>query len=238
MDAALNEVCLELEIQKKMAERLRKLQDYEIVIVCDDSSSMMTKIDGTDRTRWDELCSIVKTVLKIGVIFDTNGVDIYFLNRESFLKVKDPKVVDQAFKTPPSGYAPMVSVLKQIFESSLARRGRDKKLLVLVATDGEPTDDDGNPDIPELERTMREVRRIDTTYVSFLLCTDEPACVEYLSEWDRTMENVDITDDFYTERKIIRQYRGTDYHFSYGDYIVKALVGAIDSEIDALNEPV
>jgi len=219
-----------------MAEHLRKLRDFEIVIVCDDSGSMMTQVDGTQRTRWDELCSIVKLIIEIGVIFDSNGVDIYFLNRDSFHNVKDPKVVEQIFKMPPSGYTPLVPVLNRIFESSLSLRGRDKKLLVFVATDGVPTNDNGDPNLDELEHTMREKRRMETTYVSFLLCTDDQACVASFNEWDRTMLNVDVTDDFDTERKKIRRYRGHDYQFSRGDYVVKALVGAIDPEIDALDE--
>ena len=86
---------------------------------------------------------------------------------------------------------------------------------------------------------MKEKRRLHTTYVSFLLCTDDPACVHYLTEWDRIMTNVDVTDDFHTEREKIRRCRKQEnYPFSRGDYVVKALVGAIDSEIDALNEPI
>ncbi len=238
VDAAISKISCELDLQKAMAKRLQKLRDFEIVIVCDDSGSMLTPVDGTQRTRWDELCEIAKVVLNIGVIFDSNGVDIYFLNRGSFSKVKDPKVVDKFFQTPPSGYKPLVPVLNKIFKSQLADRGRDKKLLVFVATDGVPTDEDGNENIDELERTMQEKRQAETTYVSFLLCTDDPTCVDYLTEWDRTMENVDVTDDFHTERdKILRHSKKDDYHFSRGDYVVKALVGAIDPEIDGLDEP-
>ena len=221
-----------------MAERLRVLQDFEIVIVCDDSGSMLTKVDGTQRTRWDELCEIVKIVLKIGVMFDSNGVDIYFLNRDPFTNVKDPHTVDQVFQILPRGYTPLVPVLNQVFTSKLAARGRDKKLLVFVATDGRPTDKDGNVNIGELEQIMRYTRQVETTYVSFLLCTDEPSCVDYLNEWDQTMPNVDVTDDFHTEReKVLRYAKNPNQRFSRGDYVVKALVGAIDPEIDALGEP-
>ena len=221
-----------------MAERLRKLRDYEIVIVCDDSGSMKTPVDNTPRTRWDELCSIVKMVIRIGVIFDSNGVDIHFLNRESYVNVTNPETVDKAFEKPPRGFTPLVPVLNRIFESRLADQGRDKKLLVFVATDGAPTDGNGNEVIDELERCMKETRRADTTHVSFLLCTDEPACVRYMAKWDREMKNVDVTDDFNTERNTIRKNpKNKDLAFSHGDYIVKALVGAIDPEMDDLNEP-
>jgi hypothetical protein len=199
---------------------------------------MLTKVDGTQRTRWDELCEIVKMVLKIGVIFDGNGVDIYFLNRDSFLKVKDSHIVDQVFQTPPCGYTPLVPVLHEIFTSNLAKHGRDKKLLVFVATDGMPTDEDGNTNIDELEYVMRHIRQVETTYVSFLLCTDDPSCVNYLSKWYRTMANVDLTDDFHTEReRVLRCSKKPDQRFSRGDYVVKALVGAIDPEIHVFDEP-
>jgi hypothetical protein len=220
-----------------MGEHLRQLRNVEIVIVIDDSGSMITTVDGTRRTRWDELCAIVKVVIEIGVIFDSNGIDIYFINGRTFLKVKDPRVVQEAFATPPSGPTPLVPTLKKIFMSDLARRGRDKKLLVFVATDGEPTDDDDNSEVDKLKRLMQETRKADTTYVSFLLCTDEPGCVNYLNEWDRTMQNVDVTDDYENEKKKIRKYRGQDYPFSNGDYIVKAMVGATIRHIDRLNEP-
>jgi hypothetical protein len=238
VDAAIQQISRELDLQKAMTERLRKLQDFEIVIVCDDSGSMLTPVDGTQRTRWDELRDIVKMVLKIGVIFDSNGVDIYFLNRGSFLKVKDPQVVNRFFQTPPNGYTPLVPVLNKIFTSQLANPRRDKKLLVFVATDGVPTDEDGNENVHELERAMRETRRVETTYVSFLLCTDDRTCVDYLNEWDQIMPNVDVTDDFHTEReKILRYSKKVDNRFSRGDYVVKALIGAIDPEIDGLDEP-
>ena len=220
-----------------MAERLEQLRDFEIAIVCDDSGSMKTPIDGTKRTRWDQLCDLVKIVIKIGVVFDSNGVDIHFLNRESYRNVKDPATVDQAFEKPPTGMTPLVPVLKKIFKSRLADGQRDKKLLVLVTTDGVPTDDDGNENISKLERALTRKRHVETTYVSFLLCTDEPYCTKYLKKWDKQMENLDVTQDYLTEKARIQKCRGdNDFQFSYGDYIVKALIGSIDPEMDALND--
>lgn len=137
----------------------------------------------------------------------------------------------------PAGYTPLVPVLSDTFELQLARPGREKKLLVFVATDGEPTDENGNPNIPALERIMRDKRHVSTTYVSFLLRTNDPDGGKYLEEWDRTMENVDVTSDFCQEReKIHRCRRESSYPFSRGDYIVKALLGAIDPQMDALND--
>lgn len=236
-DTAINNIAHEFDIRKSTAERLRLLRDFEIVIVCDDSGSMKTPIDGTQRTRWNELCDIVKIVIRIGAMFDSHGVDVYFLNRQSHLNVTDHNTVDEAFRIAPSGFTPLVPVLNTIFTSKLADRGRDKRLLVLVATDGVPTDENGNEVIEEFEHAMRQTRRVETTYVSFLLCTDEASCVDYMREWDKRMKNIDVTDDYHTEKKRIRECQNNpNFPFSYGDYVVKALIGAIDPEIDALNE--
>ena len=84
---------------------------------------------------------------------------------------------------------------------------------------------------------MRHVRKKETTYVSFLLCTDEPECVAYLERWDRTMENVDVTDDYETELAKIRQCQEDErFVFTKSGYIVKALIGSIVPHIDRLNQ--
>ncbi|CAF3834873.1 unnamed protein product, partial [Rotaria sp. Silwood1] len=52
----------------------------------------------------------------------------------------------------------------------------------------------------------------------------------------RTMINVDIVDDYKLEREGVRQTKGFNYPFSFGEYIVKALIGAVDPQMDALDE--
>ena len=66
---------------------------------------------------------------------DSNGVDIYFLNREPMLNVTDTRYVHQAFNTPPQGLTPLVPALRRILA---AKRNQtyERKLLILIATDG------------------------------------------------------------------------------------------------------
>ena len=84
-----NELIYKYDIQKIYAEYLYLLEEYEIIIVCDDSGSMTTEIENTNLTRWDLLSFIVKIVADISIVFDENGIDIYFLNRPEHLNVKD-----------------------------------------------------------------------------------------------------------------------------------------------------
>lgn len=226
------------EINLSKTERLRILKDYEFVLLLDDSGSMKTPVDDGRHTRWGELCMITKIVLEIGTIFDQNGVDLYFLNRQCVLRVKNPSEVDEAFVNPPSGYTPLAQTLYYLLQQvPAARRGNDKKLLLFIATDGEPTDNDGNPNLAEFEHIMSRVRNPDTTHVMFLLCTDEPSCVNYLTQWTQTMRNVGLTDDFRTEKEKFRNNHGPNLPFSLGDYVVKAVIGAIDTDIDLITEP-
>lgn len=106
MDDCIVKVCLEFEIRVTIGKYLQLLYNFEIVAVCDDSGSMNSLVDGTQCTRWNELCKIIKIITKIAALFDSNGVDIYFLNRDPILNVKDAAVIDQKFQIPPSGYTP------------------------------------------------------------------------------------------------------------------------------------
>ena len=233
----LDQIRVNYNLPSKLSHHLLVLKNFEIFIVCDDSGSMTTRVDSTRNTRWDELCVIVKTILKIAILFDLNGVDINFLNRGVYSKIRNPSQVDQAFKKQPVGYTPLVPVLRKIFQHPKAQPGREKKLLVIVATDGKPTNDDGDEIVDELEDLMRHTRIAETTHVSFLLCTDEPKCVDYLRRWDQTMTNVDVTDDYTTESKRIRECQENEnYEFTYSDYIIKALIGSIVPDVDYLNE--
>jgi hypothetical protein len=169
-------------------------------------------------------------------VFDSSGVDIYFLNGESHFNVKDAESVRKIFSKKPRGYTPMGPVLEKIFQLPSTKRGNDKKTLVFIATDGQPTDANGNDAIHELEYLMDHQRNAQTTHVMFLICTDDHCQVEYFTKWDEDMTNVDVTKDYQLERKRIVQCRGEDFPFSIGDYICNALLGAIHPFFDGLNE--
>lgn len=92
-----------------------------------------------------------------------------------------------------------------------------------------PTDPKGELDIPELEKVMRN-ERTTTTHVTFIACTDEPEALSYLNNWDRTMQHVDVVDDYRSELAQVREKRGNQAKFTYGEYLVKALIGSVDPE--------
>ena len=83
---------------------------------------------------------------------------------------------------------------------------------------------------------MHEKHQVDTTFVPFMICTGEPEYIEYFAGWDRTMQHVGVTRDFKKEKDQVRQCRGNIRRLEMGEYVAKALVGAIIPEIDHLNE--
>ena len=54
----LNQVVQQYEINQQFTVRLQALGNCEVVVLCDDSGSMNTPLQGTNQTRWDELKSV------------------------------------------------------------------------------------------------------------------------------------------------------------------------------------
>ncbi|TPX72558.1 hypothetical protein CcCBS67573_g05778 [Chytriomyces confervae] len=233
------------EISKMMAVKLRKLEAYDIVIICDDSTSMNTKTAhpinprAAPTTRWEELKVTVQMVTEIAATLDDDGIDVHFLNRDPIRNVFDVRQLDDAFESPPSGHTPITRVLKQVLSEKRSRAVSEsnKKLLILIATDGVPTTDMGFDDRLGLWLVLMQERDdAGDTPVVFLLCTDDEKEVGYLNEWDKEIPGVDTVDDYYTERREILAVQGDDFCFSKGDWVCKMLLGAVDDDIDALDE--
>ena len=75
--------------------------------------------------------------------------------------------------------------------------------------------------------------------------------MSYLNNWDKTIPNLDVIDDYKSEKKEILACQGKFFPFSFGDvsfptlvifiyamfkYVVKILMGGVDSWFDLLDE--
>ena len=56
------------------------------------------------QSRWEELLSMTIIISEIATFFDSDGLDLYFLNRGMVKGVKDIQSVQQAFAAPPEGF--------------------------------------------------------------------------------------------------------------------------------------
>ena len=171
---------------------LRRLIDYDVIIVCDDSGSMAMQADDDDPnlTRWAELKQSVRILLGITEAMG-KAVDVYFINRGAFRQVRSWNQIANQFNPPPAGFTDTVSVLNRAWydrsQSGLAERPVVVRLSWIGATCGIP--------------------------------------------------GVDVTEDYRGERRDVLALRGPSYSFTFGDYIVKCLVGVIDPQIHIIDMP-
>jgi hypothetical protein len=194
---------------------------------------MNATVDNTMKTRWDELKNVVTEVLDISLIFDPIGMDVHFLNRNTLTNVRDINTLVPHFRSSPAGGTPLVTKLNEISRMyQTADYYRISKLLI-IATDGEPSDDEHN--YPGFKNIMRQL--VEQGYhIAFLVCTDNEDQIAYLNDIDRLYQQVDVTDDYLTEKRQIQGVQGNKFKFSYGDYIVKLLAGSFVNSLDSLDE--
>ena len=236
------------EINPEYAIKLRQLEGFEIVIICDDSGSMNTPVANPSTTdhmnlssRWDELKSTVKTIVEIAGTLDRTGVDVYFLNRPGIKNVTNFTMLEPYFATEPEGYTPIVQVFSQVL-NDMRPILSEKKLLIILATDGEPTTGTGmtiSHGITEKQKfynLLKTRQPIEKIYTSILACTDDNSAISYLKDWDKEIPNLDVVDDFHTVKYNVLDKYGQCYHFTFGDYIVKLLLGSMDKYFDKIDE--
>ena len=235
----LEELINQYEINNEYAEKLKVLKDFKIVFILDDSSSMNTKLinsplnkkdNSYQVSRWDELQYFTSLIIEIAIIFNPFGCDVYFLNRKNQSNVIDKEQLSKSFIDQPNGYTPLESRLKQVLNDN---PDRSKKLLIMIVTDGEPTDLNGKVNVKQFKDCL--LSRPDNVYTTIAACTDDDESVEYLNNWDRDVPRLDIVDDYRSEKAQIKQTKGKDYSFTFGDYIVKSLIGSIDSDLNQLD---
>ena len=111
------------------------------------------------------------------------GLDLYFLNRATMLNVTSSQQLHDVFSAPASGLTPITPVLQHVLEAKKAI-ALERKLLVVIATDGAPTNPQGQVDTASLRRVLM-ARNTDKVFVTFLACTDDDSTMDYLNKWDK-----------------------------------------------------
>ena len=225
------------EISQEYSARLQKLTGCKIVFIFDDSSSMNTVLNESplndmnrDRllkaTRWEELQYFASISIEIANLFN-DSTDVYFLNKPPIRNINNIDFLLNFLKqNKPNGYTPLNKIFNQVLNENV-NYIREKKLLIIILTDGEPTDDYGNGDIKNFKRSLLSRDPMNKIFVNIVTCTDDDDSVHYLNKWDRTIKNLDVIDDYKSEKDEVKKAKGQRYHFSFGDYVVKALVGSL-----------
>jgi hypothetical protein len=233
------------EINADYANRLQSLVGFKIVFIFDDSSSMNSQLSDSpllrtnpNVTRWNELEYFASISIEIANLFNSNGSDVYFLNRPAMKNVLDVGSVLNSFKQmKPNGYTPLTRTLETVLRDNLNLVNYEKKLLIIIVTDGEPTDDSGHGDVHGFKKCLKSRTPVDRIYTSIIACTDQDDSMEYLNKMDRNIKNLDVVDDFRSEKEEILKKSGSRSHqFTYGDYVCKCLLGSVDKSLDRADE--
>jgi hypothetical protein len=217
-------------------QRCGVLQHYEIVLLLDDSGSMNLTTDtkdenGNQNTRWDELLDIANDIVEIAVAFDSDGVDVHFLNRPGLQNVTSTNQLSSVFKQPPKGGTPLAEKTKNTIQE-YRKKKNGKKLLLLIATDGEPSGTGGKAAF----KSVLTDRDYENEKITILACSDKEDEIGYLNDFDRNIPALDVVDDYRSEKKQIRKVQGHSFPFKRLDYIIKCLLGSVDKWTDQLDE--
>jgi len=214
------------------AEDLLALTGYDIVLVVDDSGSMglpsSSKEGGGNQTRWEELQETLQLMIEVACCLDADGVDVHFLNMgtlRNVTSVNDPSL-QAAFARGPMGGTPLTeTVLRVAGEPS-----GNKPQIMVILTDGVPN---GGP--LRFKQAVQWAITEKNVRFQIMACTDNQGEIAWLNQFDHAFDQVDVTDDYHSERKEVLG-AGRCQAFSRGDWIIKALLGPIDSRFDWADE--
>ena len=245
VEERLRHIVQKYEINQKATNKLQVLHGFKIVYIFDDSGSMNATLEDSPLNstgnlmkarRWDELKYYSNISIDIAALFNPAGCDVYFLNRGIIRNVRSHLDLHSYFQSPPQGYTPLKDTFNLVISDNY-EAARERKLLIIIITDGEPTDRSGiKSEVNEFRKCLAERNPINNIFVTILACTDDDNSIRYLDKWDKDIKNIDIVDDYRNERDQIRKAKGSQFPFSYGDYVVKSLLGSIDPDFDKSDE--
>ena len=210
------------EIRQDWVVKLRQLENFKVVVVADDSGSMASVVTSgaataanpyaPQRTRWDELKESMGIIVDLATCMEKEGVDVFFLNRPPIFKVTCASQLAAGFHNPPAGFTPLTRTLHAVFRHCDGPLREGKKLLVIIATDGQPTDDAGNVQINDFFSALANKPR--GAFIQIMACTDDDNSVAYLNQADENIPLVDVSDDYHSERREILRAQGAQFHFT------------------------
>jgi len=197
-----------------------------VVLILDDSGSMRTPVRPPNSnpmtpptgTRWSELQNDTMNIVQLVTAVNPNGLDIYFMNRPGARGVRDPNQIYPLFANPPSGATPMISSIRKVYHDYADVAGR---VLLIVITDGEPSDGDYS----DLKRSLLQMPA--NFYVSFVECNDNEEEMDYLTGWDLEIPRFHNQEDYGEELNLVRRVMGPNAKFTRANYVQMIVLSPI-----------
>ncbi|KAJ7265476.1 hypothetical protein B0H12DRAFT_1100916 [Mycena haematopus] len=224
---------------------LETLRKYDTVILMDDSGSMTLPGSKRGKRRWDEAGEALETLAEIAQQYDSDGIDIYFLNNKTEARnIKSSSEVRALFTAvKPSGSTPTGERLEQILKPRLLvleaaqiqpdgtptdKNGEViKRVNLVVITDGEASDAPKYAIIDAASR-LKEIRNLCITQlgIQFVQIGNDSMATQALRELDDDLQkNRNIRD-------IVDTTPYSELNPVTADGLIKVLLGGINRRID------
>ena len=226
----------ELDLEQEIVTDLLSIAGADIVVVADDSGSMACVANpgnySNPMTRWDELReTLIKLAHMLLVVDHTDGFNVQFLNDPAWHELHTKQQVEALFTNRrPSGTTPLGARLQPLLNGSWHPKGHgaETDLILLVMTDGSPSD----VDFAGLTRLVQA--KAKNVYVTFLMCTEDDDVVGAYNRYLDRIPGVDITDDYASEK---REVEAHGRKLSYYKWLAKAVLGGKLVKYDKMDEP-
>ena len=194
----------------------------------------------TSSTRFNELKMMVKCIVEASSILSNDPVSLYFMNRFNGIPctLNQPninEIVDSAFRELPAGGTPTLKTLHRIIVNEKTTLS-EKNLLIFIATDGQPTDESGNPKIAvkNLEKYISQIMdKYPRLYITFMACVSDEKLLETMDNMGEKFERVGVVDQFGVEYKemMMSHKHIPDWTFTIGDLIAKAMLVSLRQDV-------
>lgn len=219
----LDKVLNNYDIGVTSRDKIYRLAKFDIVLVVDDSKSMKSLVE-PGKSRWQEAMEYAKPIIEIGTAIDSDGIDIIFLNGGQ--KKGVTTYSKSLFPTKMTKGTPLGKATQRAF----SKKG-DKPLLVIVLTDGSPTDMSDD----EYKNLIRH-RDGANIFMTFVACTNNRKKIEFLNGIDIEDCTLDVIDDYHNEYLEVIEVQGKNFDYSFEDHIIRLLLGPVYPEFDKLDE--
>jgi hypothetical protein len=121
------------QIAELFAKELKKLKEFKLVLICDDSISMGETLE-SGHSKWDSLKQTLEVVLDIANAFKVE-CDVSFINRPGLANCKHFYQLKMHLMNSPSGENHLTNLVQTCILTNRIELYR-KKLLIIIFTDG------------------------------------------------------------------------------------------------------
>jgi len=205
------------------------LRKYDTVLIVDDSGSMAGAL-------WNEAMEALSGIASLAGSYDTDGVDIYFLNSPTVgQNLQNATSVNRLFKSVrPQGITPTGAKLEELLLDYLLRLEQTlveptaptvKPVNFIVITDGAPTDDPESVIMTAARRLDKNNFPLSQVGIQFVQIGTDPEATEALRELD---------DDLSAKHGIRDMVDATPYTGQNltAEIVTKILLGGINRRVD------